>query len=240
VLISAGILPEELFVCTIVDITDRKDAEEALLIKDYALHSSINAVAILNTDWTIQYVNDSFRNLMGYPREHTFTGGHAGLWFTSDRLFGEITKVVREEGKWIGEAGLQKNSRTPMYVLLSANRVIDREGRTICIMVTFIDISEKKQVETVKRKALEQIEHNIEQFAILGDHIRNSLAVIVGLSSLVPGEASDRIIGQAREIDRIVTQLDMGWIESEKVREFIRKYYQVGAAENAISGDSTT
>ena len=48
-------------------------------------------------------------------------------------------------------------------------------------MASFIDITDKKQNETVKRKALEQIEKNIEQFAILGDHIRNPLAVIVGL-----------------------------------------------------------
>jgi len=36
---------------------------------------------------------------------------------------------------------------------------------------------------------------------------------------------------QAKEIDRIVTQLDMGWIESENVRGFIKKYYMVGTGE---------
>ena len=106
-------------------------------------------------------------------------------------------------------------------------------NRTIplCIMTSFIDITESKQMEIVKRKALEQIEKNIEQFAILGDHIRNPLAVIVGLSSLAPGEITDKIILQAKEIDRIITQLDMGWIESEKVRDFIKRYYMVGAQE---------
>ena len=100
-------------------------------------------------------------------------------------------------------------------------------------MVSFIDITDKKQMEMAKRKALEQIEQNIEQFAILGDHIRNPLAVIVGLSSLAPGDITDKIIHQAREIDRIITQLDMGWIESEKVRDFIKRYYMVGAGEVA-------
>ncbi|MDD1680040.1 MAG: chemotaxis protein, partial [Methanoregula sp.] len=69
--------------------------------------------------------------------------------------------------------------------------------------------------------------------AILGDHIRNPLAVIVGLSSLAPGDITDKIILQAREIDRIITQLDMGWIESEKVRDFIKRYYMVGSGEVA-------
>ena len=103
-------------------------------------------------------------------------------------------------------------------------------------MASFIDITDRKQMETIKRQALEQIEKNIEQFAILGDHIRNPLAVIVGLSSLAPGDVTDKIILQAREIDRIVTQLDMGWIESEKVREFIKRYDMVGAQEPGGAG----
>jgi signal transduction histidine kinase len=103
-------------------------------------------------------------------------------------------------------------------------------------MASFIDITDRKQMESVKRQALEQIEKNIEQFAILGDHIRNPLAVIVGLSSLAPGDVSDKIILQAREIDRIVTQLDMGWIESEKVREFIKRYYMVGIQDISDTG----
>jgi hypothetical protein len=58
----------------------------------------------------------------------------------------------------------------------------------------------------------------------------------VGLSSLAPGDITDKIIHQAREIDRIITQLDMGWIESEKVRDFIKRYYMVGAGEVAGNG----
>ena len=61
--------------------------------------------------------------------------------------------------------------------------------------------------------------------------------MIVGLSCLAPGDVTDKIILQVREIDRIVTQLDMGWIESEKVREFIKRYYMVGVQD---SGENRT
>jgi signal transduction histidine kinase len=115
--------------------------------------------------------------------------------------------------------------------------VKDETGKPICIMASFIDITDRKNMEIMKREALEQIEHNIEQFAILGDHIRNPLAVIMGLSSLAPGDISDKIILQAREIDRIITQLDMGWIESEKVRDFIKRYYMVGSADMEHPGE---
>jgi len=87
------------------------------------------------------------------------------------------------------------------------------------------EIFQRKLMEAQKREAYEQIEKNIEQFAILGDHIRNPLAVIVGLADLTGGTASEKILDQAKAIDRIIDQLDRGWIESEKVREFLRRYY---------------
>jgi PAS domain S-box-containing protein len=87
------------------------------------------------------------------------------------------------------------------------------------------EIFQRKLIEAQKREAYEQIEKNIEQFAILGDHIRNPLAVVVGLASLTEGTTSEKILEQAKIIDGIIDQLDRGWIESEKVREFLRRYY---------------
>ena len=54
-LISAGMMPENQFVVNIINITDRKNAELALLIKDHAISSSINAIAILDLDFNITW-----------------------------------------------------------------------------------------------------------------------------------------------------------------------------------------
>ncbi|MFA6226772.1 MAG: PAS domain-containing protein [Methanoregula sp.] len=231
-LISAGKLPDKQFVCTIVDIIGRKKAEEALLIKDHAISSSINAIAILDLDFNIQYVTKSLMRMMEYHRDLELLGKHSGQFFGSQQVFDEICEMLPEKGSWFGEVTLIKYNKAPFFVLIWVNMVKDETGKPICIMASFIDITDRKQMEIVKRKALEQIEQNIEQFAILGDHIRNPLVVIMGLSSLAPGEITDKIILQAREIDRIITQLDMGWIESEKVRDFIRRYYMVDATED--------
>lgn len=233
VLVSAGKLPDRQFVCTIIDISDRKKAEELLLIKDHAISSSINAIAILDLSYDATYVNQSLIKIMQYYDEKEILGKNLGEFIASGEVFTELRDAVGKNGSWFGEMVLTRYNRTPFYVLMWANLVRDENGNPLCIMTSFIDITENKQMEIVKRKALEQIEKNIEQFAILGDHIRNPLAVIVGLSSLAPGEITDKIILQAKEIDRIITQLDMGWIESEKVRDFIKRYYMVGAQEIA-------
>jgi PAS domain S-box-containing protein len=231
VLASTGKLTDNQLVWTMVDITDRKNIEEQLLIKDHAISSSIAPIAILDLDFVITYVNQAFIKVMGYYHENELKGRPIHAFMANPEKDDEIRETIKKSGSWFGENVLLKYDRKSFYVLLWVNLVRDETGKPVCVMASFIDISDKKKMEQVKREALEQIEHNIEQFAILGDHIRNPLAVIVGLSSLTPGDVSDRILLQAKEIDRIITQLDMGWIESEKVRDFVRKYYMEGTGE---------
>ncbi len=203
------------------------------MIKDHAIRSSINAIAMLDLDYNITYVNNSLLKLMGGYDEREYTGKRARDFIRVHKSIDELRAALSERGNWMGELILQKADKSPFYVILSANMVHDDNGKPVCIMASFIDITDRKQMEMAKRRALEQIEKNIEQFAILGDHIRNPLAVIVGLTSLAAEELANKILTQAREIDRIITQLDMGWIESDKVREFIKRYYMLGAEEIA-------
>jgi hypothetical protein len=99
------------------------------------------------------------------------------------------------------------------------------------VIIFAIDVTEQAGMERLKKEAYEQIEKNIEQFATLGDHIRNPVAVIAGLCDLLEDTATGgKILAQAKEIDRIVDQIDHGWIDSEKVRSMIKKYYDVGVS----------
>ncbi|PKL68282.1 MAG: hypothetical protein CVV30_10175 [Methanomicrobiales archaeon HGW-Methanomicrobiales-1] len=226
VLVSARTLPGKKLICSVIDITDRKKAEEELLIKAHAINSSINAIAILCLDFTIRYVNRSLLTMMDYQQDEKLSGIPSSRFFGSQQVFDTIREELPKEGRWFGEVSLVKNNKTPFFAQMGINMVNDETGKPICIMASFIDITDRRQMENERRKELEEIGQNIEQFAILGDHIRNPLAVIMGLSSLAPGEITDKIILQSREIDRIVTQLDAGWIESDKVREFIKRYYK--------------
>lgn len=231
VLLSAGSLPDNQFVCALVDITDRKKAEESLVIRDHAIRSSINAVAMFDTAFSITFVNQSLLRTMGSVDERDFIGRNWKEFFEDGRKFALVQNTLAEKGSWLGELMLTKTDRTPFYAMLWMNTVKDDAGNPICVMTSFIDVTERKQMEMAQRRALEQIEKNIEQFAILGDHIRNPLTVIVGLASIAADDVTEKIIAQAKEIDRIVTRLDLGWIESEKVRDFIKRYYNVGPAE---------
>ncbi|MDN7023677.1 PAS domain S-box protein [Methanoculleus sp. FWC-SCC1] len=97
------------------------------------------------------------------------------------------------------------------------------QGRTTVLSISR-DVSERRRVEEIRRMSFKQIERNIEQFASLGDLVRQPLQVIVGLTALDDSPVSEEILRQAAVIDGLVDRLDQGWVESEKVRRFLRRH----------------
>jgi glucose-6-phosphate-specific signal transduction histidine kinase len=86
----------------------------------------------------------------------------------------------------------------------------------------------QKNVETLKREAFQQIEHNMEQFAILDDQIRNPLQAILLDTETLDEESKALILHQVKIIENILDQLDEKHLESEKVRKFLRKHCAFG------------
>lgn len=55
--------------------------------------------------------------------------------------------------------------------------------------------------------------------------------MIVGLAGLEGGKIADVIYKQAKEIDAIVQELDLGWRSSENIREFVKRFSAVPKPE---------
>lgn len=106
--------------------------------------------------------------------------------------------------------------------------IITADG-VIQVIGQFHDVSALVRIEKeIEKKGLVQIEHNMEQFQILNDRIRNPLAIIMSLASLEDTKENKEIIEQVKRIDALVTQLDHGWVQSDAVRAFLLKHYGHG------------
>lgn len=107
--------------------------------------------------------------------------------------------------------------------------IIPEEGEVVQVIGLSRDVTIRVLFEKeMEKKGIIQIEKNMEQFQILNDKIRNPLAVIMSAASLDEGRVSEIIVEQVKMIDDLVTRLDHGWIESEKVRSFLIKHYGHG------------
>ncbi len=215
------------------DVTEQKKAEEALRESEEkfrAVFHNANDVIVLNEltpdgmPGRFIEVNDLACTRLGYSREEflEMTPADIGLREFIDRhpeLLQDLRsgKAITFEITLVSRGGVQIPTEISSHVFSLANRPV--------ILSIARDITERKLNEHVEKKAFEQIEKNISQLAILGDHIRNPLAVIVALADMDETEHGKQIVEQCAIIDDLITRLDKGWIESENVRNFIRKHY---------------
>ncbi|WP_054847540.1 PAS domain S-box protein [Methanoculleus chikugoensis] len=82
------------------------------------------------------------------------------------------------------EIEFRRKDGSVTYLELNESPII-RDLSVIGVHVVGRDITDRKQNERLRQRAFEQIERNIEQFAILGDHIRQPLQVILGMTELI-------------------------------------------------------
>jgi len=87
------------------------------------------------------------------------------------------------------------------------------------------DITDRVENEKVMVESLKQIEKNIGQLAVLNDHLRNPLQVIMSHVLLGEDGNPEVILNQIEEITLIVHKLDKGWLESLKIRDYLVRYH---------------
>ena len=149
-------------VCSLIDITENKKLQQESQLKEFALQSSINSVAMGDLSGRITYVNTAFLRLWGGTREEVLGCSISSLaWnpYEAERFL----QTVLQQGSWFGEiAGVNKKGRK-IPVQLSASLVRDHQGEPQCLYCSFVDISYRQQVEEELRRAKEELEEKIQE-----------------------------------------------------------------------------
>jgi PAS domain S-box-containing protein len=146
-----------------VDITARKKMEEELRIKDSAIRSSINGIAIADLEGNITYVNEAFLELWGGEDVSEILGKSAVTFAESEEEGLNIIAVLMRDGNWIGEiTGIRKDG-IPVTVQLSASMVSNEKGDPICLMCSFVDITKRKEAEDRLQRSHEELEIKVQE-----------------------------------------------------------------------------
>jgi len=146
--VSAKKTIDNYIACAIIrDITDRKRAEAELKIKDSAIASSINAIAIVDLQNKLTYVNNSFLKMWGYKNKGRVIGKSAEkFWQIKQKRFTREEELTQQEA-WAGEITAEKKDGSLLDIQISTNIVTDQTGKPVCRMASFVDLTERKYLE---------------------------------------------------------------------------------------------
>jgi len=144
------------------DITDRKRAEEELRVKDSAIESSLNAIALSDLDGKLTYVNPSFVRLWGYDSEEEVLGKPVFSFWRQAKEAGRVAEEVKRQGSWSGELRAKRKDGTGFDASLSSSVVTNERGQPICMMGSFMDITQRKRAEEALRQSKDRLQHVID------------------------------------------------------------------------------
>lgn len=157
-----------------------KKASEALRIKDFAISSSLNGVAISDLDGRLKYVNRAFIKMIGCKSKSEILG-KTPAEFVQGEYQDKIVKVkeeVKKNGVWSGDLSFKRKNGSEFCLQIWANLVKDKKGKPIFIMASVIDITKQKEIEKELRQTLESQK---EFIAVVGHELRTPLSVIRAL-----------------------------------------------------------
>ncbi|NLA31664.1 MAG: PAS domain S-box protein [Methanomicrobiales archaeon] len=138
---------------TYSDITERKEAERELLIRDMAMESSLSAIGIADLDGYLTYANQALVDMRGLIDPHEIRGHHiSDLWADPEKIR-EVLRTLAERGRYTGELTGRRSDGTEFTAHVTANFVTGQSGEPVCIMATAVDITEKRHMEKALRES---------------------------------------------------------------------------------------
>ena len=202
------------------EIRERKRAEEELRIKDSAITSSINAIAIGNLEGKVKYVNNSFVKLWGYDNDREILGKNAADFWQDKQKVDDMIAAILQKGSWQGESvALRKDGSIFDAYLLSS--VVRSDGdKPICLMMSSIDITERKKTEETLQELYKQerdlrqrreaeIERRVEFTRALTHELKTPLTSVLASSELLVSELQDETpLRLAKSINRSASNLN--------------------------------
>ncbi|MDP1898099.1 MAG: PAS domain S-box protein, partial [Sulfurimicrobium sp.] len=143
------------------DITERKQAEETLLMLSLAVEQSPHSIVITGLDANIEYVNEAFVKVTGYSREEmigknprilnsgkTPVESYRAMWASLSR--GEV---------WRGEFINRRKDGSEYVEQVIISPVRQPDGRITNFLAIKEDVTERKQIA----EELEQHRHHLEE-----------------------------------------------------------------------------
>ncbi|MDB4925746.1 MAG: domain S-box protein [Mucilaginibacter sp.] len=234
-------------VTTMLDVTERKMAENELKLLSLVASNTISGVVISNKEGEVEWVNNAFENITGFNIADV-KDKHLG-----DILQGELTDIsIIQKSRELSKnkqsfeldlLGYRKDGN-PIWITVINSVILNKDGDVDKYIEVVIDISSKKKVELelmqAKEEALQLNKAKDMFISVMSHEIRTPLNAVIGMSHLLLEEnlqesqkenlnllkfSADNLLKLINDVLDF-TKIETGNIELEKAKFDLRKTVQ--------------
>jgi len=195
------------YVGATLDVTERKIADNQILLHSTALNSLANAVIITDRSGNVEWVNDAWSKLTGYQEDEVL-GGNPRILKSGEQeeaYYEELWDTILKGEVWTGELINRKKDGSLYHELQTITPLLDRDGEVTHLIGIKQDITDQKETEKKLRELVKEKEILLSE---VHHRVKNNMAILSAIMymELIQTEnrhLSDNIQKNMNRIDTI-------------------------------------
>jgi PAS domain S-box-containing protein len=144
-----------MLVISIQDVSGRRKAEEQRIRLANAIEQALEGILILDNDWTVQYVNQSFEAMTGYGL-HEMSGAKVDVLYQGEdqqRVLKNVACCLEYTDSWAGRTNNTRKDKALFECEQTISRIRGRRGQPLGFVSVWRDVTEMAALERQLRQA---------------------------------------------------------------------------------------
>ncbi len=170
------------------EMISRSRSNEESEVLNRAIEMAIHGMGFADADGKVFRVNQAFLRMWGFRSQHEVIGKHISEFMADPNAANELIELLKK-GHFVVERTARRNDGSTFEAQLSISSVMDDLGGLVCMMASFLDVTDRKAAE-------EEIRDREQRFRAISDSVFDPIILVDDKAEICFwNTAAERIFG---------------------------------------------